>query len=89
MIAALLSILKKDPQSLFSGGVGGIGGLIKRDLPELADQFEIEKRSLSDAHKKRQLPLPSFSTGVPGVDIGSLPLSGLLGMHTLFITVRY
>ncbi|KAK7193581.1 hypothetical protein PSPO01_00254 [Paraphaeosphaeria sporulosa] len=80
IIATLLSLLKKDPLSLFGGGLGGIGGLIKRDLPALADQLEIEKRSLSHAHKKRQLSLPSLSTGVPGVGVGALPLSGVPGV---------
>ncbi|KAL5378444.1 hypothetical protein PMIN02_011214, partial [Paraphaeosphaeria minitans] len=83
IIATLLSLLKKDPMSLFGGGLGGIGGLIKRDLPELADQLEIEKRSLSHTHKKRQLSLPSLSSGVPGVGLGALPLSGVPGTYLI------
>jgi hypothetical protein len=73
IISTLLSLLKKDPLSLFGGGLGGIGGLIKRDIPELADVFEIEKRELSHVHKKRQLSLPSLSGGLPGIGVGSLP----------------
>ncbi|KAJ4353391.1 uncharacterized protein N0V89_005120 [Didymosphaeria variabile] len=78
IIATLLSLLKKDPLSLF-GGMGGTGGLIKRDLPELADAFEIERRQLN-THEKRQASLPSLSTGLPGVGVGSLPLSGIPGV---------
>ncbi|KAJ4296774.1 hypothetical protein N0V90_006822 [Kalmusia sp. IMI 367209] len=74
IIATLLSLLKKDPLSLFGGlGVGSTGGLLKRDLPELADAFEIERRQLSAT-------LPSMSTGVSGIGIGSLPLSGVQGV---------
>lgn len=45
----------------------------------MADAFEVEKSELSHAHKKRQLALPSLSSGVPGVGVGSLPLSGVPG----------
>jgi hypothetical protein len=79
IIATLLSLLKKDPLSLFGGGLGGTGGLVKRDVPELADVFEMEKRELSRVHKKRQLSLPSLSGGLPGVGVGALPLSGIPG----------
>ncbi|KAK3203711.1 hypothetical protein GRF29_106g436842 [Pseudopithomyces chartarum] len=71
IIATLLSLLKKDPLSLF-GGLGGTGGLLKRDVPELAEAFEIEKRQLAG--------LPSLSTGIPGIGIGALPLSGIPGV---------
>lgn len=72
IIATLLSLLKKDPLSLF-GGLAGTGGLLKRNIPELADAFEIEKRQLAN--------LPSLSAGLPGVGIGGLPLSGVPGMY--------
>lgn len=69
--------------SLF-GGLGGAGGLIKRDLPHLSDTFEIEKRQIAGL-------LPSLSSGVPGVGIGSLPLSGIPGTpsHPLFRPTSY
>ncbi|KAL1607848.1 hypothetical protein SLS60_002786 [Paraconiothyrium brasiliense] len=78
IIATLLSLLKKDPLSLF-GGLGGASALVKRDLPELADAFEIERRQLTH-HEKRQLSLPSLSSGLPGVGVGGLPLSGIPGV---------
>lgn len=73
VIATLLSLLKKDPLSLF-GPALPIPGLVKRDLPELhrAGVPELAKRQLS--------LLPSLSTGIPGVGVGALPLSGVPGV---------
>ena len=74
IIACLLSLLKKDPLSLF-GGLGGgapVSRLLKRDLPHLSGALEVEKRQLGGI-------LPSLSSGIPGIGIGSLPLSGIPG----------
>lgn len=96
IIATLLSLLKRDPLSLFGGGLGGLPLplLVKRDVPHLADRVP----ELSDAkYLKRQFStqtsvsnsntgiatsLPSFSQGLPGVGIGSLPLSGVTGKNS-------
>jgi hypothetical protein len=76
VIATLLSLLKKDPLSLF-GPALPIPALVKRDLPEL------HKRGIPEL-AKRQLSLPSLSTGVPGIGIGALPLSGVPGSSSSF-----
>lgn len=78
VIATLLSLLKKDPLSLFAPSLP-IPALVKRDLPE------IHKRGIPEL-AKRQFALPSLSQGIPGVGVGSLPLSGISGKsssHTL------
>lgn len=73
VIATLLSLLRKDPLSLFAPSLP-IPGLVKRDLPHL------HKRDIPEL-ARRQLPgLPSLSSGVPGIGVGSLPLSGVPGL---------
>jgi hypothetical protein len=63
--------LKKDPLSLFAPSLP-IPALVKRDLPQLHEQGVAELA-------KRQFGLPSLSQGIPGVGVGSLPLSGITG----------
>jgi uncharacterized membrane protein YeaQ/YmgE (transglycosylase-associated protein family) len=74
VIATLLSLLKKDPMSLFAPSLPSlpIPKLLKRDLPELHEVAEHEKRQLNS--------LPSLSTNLPGVGVGGLPLSGIPGI---------
>jgi hypothetical protein len=82
IIATLLSLLKKDPMSLFAPSLP-IPALAKRDVPHLAErtaEFEVPEL------QKRQLGLPvpntgvpSLSQGIPGIGIGSLVGSGIPG----------
>ena len=87
IIATLLSLLKKDPMSLFAPSLP-IPALVKRDVPDLARrtaEFEVSEL------QKRQLGLPlpstgstgvpSLSQGIPGIGIGSLVGSGIPGTY--------
>ena len=74
-------MLKKDPLSLFGGGLGAsIPSLVRRDTPHLEEHLVGEP--FTPEVLKRQLPttsLPSLSQGIGGVGIGALPLSGVQG----------
>lgn len=80
VIATLLSMLKKDPLSLFAPSLP-IPALVKRDLPEL------HKRDIPELAKRQFGFLPSLSSGIPGVGVGALPGSGIPGMFADCIDV--
>ncbi|CAI6250132.1 unnamed protein product [Periconia digitata] len=72
IVATLLSLLKKDPLSLFAPSLP-VRALVKRDLPEL------HAAGIPELHvAKRQLP--SLSTGSPVGGIGNLPLGSVTGI---------
>lgn len=73
VVATLLSLLKKDPLSLFSPQTLPVSAPVKRGLSD--DDLAAELPELE--HIKRQLP--SLSTGLTGVGIGGLPTSGFPG----------
>jgi hypothetical protein len=74
--------------SLFSASLP-IPALVKRDVPHLEERLpEFHIQEISDEMVKRQVPgLPSLSGGIPGVGIGSLPLSGIPGKSTLVLAL--
>lgn len=69
-------MLKKDPLSLFAPALP-VRALLKRDAPELHDSampdLELAKRQL-----------PTLSSGLSGVGVGGLPLSGIQGQSFPF-----
>lgn len=72
VVATLLSMLRNDPLALFAPSLP-IPALVKRDLPDL------HKRGIPELAKRQLNFLPSLSSGIPGVGVGSLPGSGIPG----------
>ncbi|KAF2706786.1 hypothetical protein K504DRAFT_447677 [Pleomassaria siparia CBS 279.74] len=72
VISVLLSLLKKDPVSLFAPSLP-ILALVTRDMPE----HHAMRIPQLDDRQLGGLPLPSLSQRISGVGIASLPLCGI------------